>query len=105
MPNVAYFEAVTAVTVFYDPMFKYWDVDLVVTTRNFHIFQVNCWFDKSGSLVDHKIAKVFYRYAYYETSNYIKTFDGYFAVVQKLPVSFEPFHWLSRQVLTVYDTK
>lgn len=105
MPNMAFFEAVTVATQYYDPMFKYWDVDLIVTTRNFHIFQVNCNFDRTGSLLYHKIAKIFYRYGYYETTNYIKTFDGYFAVVQKIPVSFEPFERLSRQVLTVYDTK
>lgn len=78
---------------------------MIVTTRNFHIFQVNCNFDRTGTLLDHKIAKIFYRYSYYETSNYIKTFDGYFAIAQKLPISYYPFDWLSKQVLTVYDTR
>lgn len=105
MPNNAFFEAVTVSKYYYDPTFKYWDAEVIVTTRNFHIFQMDCTFDQTGTLLTHKISKVFYRYGYYETTNYIKTFDGYFAVVQKLPVTYEPFPWLSRQVLTVYDTR
>lgn len=80
-------------------------MELIVTTRNFHIFQVNCAFDKTGTLHEHKIAKIFYNYGYYQTTNYIKTFDGYFAVVYKLPVGYEPFDWLSKQVVAVYDTR
>lgn len=102
---MAFFESVTVSNMHYDSTFKYWEVELIVTTRNFHIFQVNCNFDQTGTLTEHKIAKVFYRYGYFETTNYIKSFDGYFVVVQKLPVMYEPFEWLSRQVLTLYDTK
>jgi hypothetical protein len=105
MPNVAFFEAVTVSNEYYDNLFGYWETELIVTTRNFHIFQIDCHFDKTGTLLYHKISKVFYRYSYYETSNYVKAFDGYFAVVQKLPVVYEPFDWLNRQVLTVYDTR
>lgn len=105
MPNSAFFEAVTVSKEYYDPTFKYWDVELIVTTRNFHILQVNCNFDKTGTLIDHKIAKIFYGYGYYEVTNYIKSFDGYFAVVYKLPTMYEPFDWLSKQVLAVYDTR
>lgn len=78
---------------------------MIVTTRNFHIFQINCAFDSTGTLRDHKVAKIFYNYGYYQATNYIKTFDGYFAVVFKLPVSYEPFDWLSKQVVAVYDTR
>lgn len=53
------------------------------------MFQVNCYFDRTGTLVDHKIVKFFHRYSYYETTNYIKSFDGYFAVAQKLPNPYQ----------------
>jgi hypothetical protein len=59
----------------------------------------------TGTIVSHKIAKVFYRYGFYETANYIKQFDGYFAVVQKIPMIYQEFPWFSKQVLTVYDTR
>ena len=105
MPNMAFFEAVTVSNEYYDPTFKYWQVELLVTTRNFHIFQVNCHFDQTGSLLTNDIAHVFYRYGFYETSNYIKTFDGYFAVVQKIPLLYQDYPWYSKQVVTVYDTR
>lgn len=76
-----------------------------MTTRNFHIFQVDINFDQTGTMLYHKISKVFYQYGFYQTSNYIKTFDGYFAVAQKLPINMEPIDKYSRQVLTVYDTR
>ena len=34
MPNMAFFEAVTVSNQYYDPLFKYWDVELIVTTRH-----------------------------------------------------------------------
>lgn len=105
MPNMAFFEAITVVQEYYNAAFKYWEIDFVVTTRNFHIFQVNTFFDKAGKLVDHRIEHVHYRYGFYETSNYVKSFDGYFVVVQKVPILMEPFPWYSKQVLTIYDTK
>ena len=39
LPNMAFFEAVTVVDEYYDSIFGYWEVDIVVTTRNFHMFQ------------------------------------------------------------------
>lgn len=61
---------------------------MIVTTRGFHLLQLNCFFDHAGKLVDHKISRVYYRYGFYETSNYVKSFDGYFAIVQKVPVLY-----------------
>ena len=69
------------------------------------MFQVNCFFDEAGKLVDHRIVQFFYRYGFYETTNYVKSFEGYFAVVQKVPRIYEPFPWYSKQVLTLYDSK
>lgn len=102
---MAFFEAVTPLNEFYNSIFKHWEIDILITTRNFHMFQVNCMFDEAGKLVDHRIERVFYRYGFYETSNYVKSFDGYFAVVQKIPFNFEEYLWYSKQVLTVYDSK
>lgn len=64
-----------------------------------------CTFDKTGTLLNPKITHVYYRYGFYETSNYIKAFDGYFAIVQKIPILYENYPWYSKQVLTVYDTR
>lgn len=105
MPNMAFFEAVTASNVFYDSAFKYWEIELIVTTRNFHIFEVTCTFDKTGTLLHSKITHVFYRYGFYETANYIKTFDGYFAVTQKVPQAYQKYDHYSKQVISVYDTR
>lgn len=87
MPNMAFFEAISVINEFYNSAFRYWEIDFVITTRNFHMFQLNCFFDRAGKLVrnDDDIVKVFYRYGFYETSNYVKAFDGYIAVVQKVP--------------------
>lgn len=60
--------------------------------------------DKTGTVVSHDIVKIFYRYGFYQSENYIKTFDGYFAIGQRLPTLMETFPWYSRTVLTVYDT-
>lgn len=60
--------------------------------------------DRTGTVVSHEISKIYYRYGFYETENYIKSFDGYFAIGQRLPVIMEPFDWYSKTVLTVYDT-
>lgn len=78
---------------------------MVITTKNFHIFQFMFHFDKTGTIVDKKLLKVFYKYGFYETSNYIKSFDGYFVVTQKIPIAFADFDWYNRQVMTVYDTR
>jgi hypothetical protein len=105
LPNLAFFEAVKVAEQYYDENFKYWELELIVTTRNFHIFQVNMHVDKTGTVLESKLAKVFYRYGFYQTTNYIKAFDGYFAVVQKIPSIYEVYDSYSKQVLTVYDTK
>jgi len=59
----------------------------------------------TGTVVNHEIVKIFYRYGFYENQNYIKTFDGYFAIPQRLPTMMEGFDWYSPMVLSVYDTR
>ena len=38
LPNNAFFQAVTVHEMYHDPLFKYWEVNLIVTTKDFHIF-------------------------------------------------------------------
>jgi hypothetical protein len=78
-------------------------VDIIVTTNKYHSFLLNLKFDKTGALLSFVIARVFYRYGVYETENYLKTFDRYFAIVQKAPLYIESDKY-SKTVLTVYDT-
>ena len=65
MPNMAFFEAVSVLKYLYDPTFKYWETDIIVTTRNFHMFELKCNFDKTGSLQTHVITHVYYRYGFF----------------------------------------
>jgi hypothetical protein len=43
--------------------------------------------DKNGQVLEAALAKVFYRYGYYEIPNFIRHFDGYFAIIHNLPAS------------------
>ena len=104
LPNAAFFTAIAINKEYYDNRFGYWQTEVIVVTSNFHTFQVNLHIDRTGTVVAHEIAKIFYRYGFYENSNYIKTFDGYFAVGQRLPTILEVFDWYSKTVLVVYDT-
>lgn len=61
--------------------------------------------DKTGTVLDAKLTKVFYRYGYYDVAGYVKSFDGYFVVIHNLPASLEPFDEMARKVLSVYDTR
>jgi hypothetical protein len=65
---------------------------------------VNCLFDQTGTLVEHKIVKIYSGYGFYQATNYIKAFDGYFAVLFRLPIFFSDLN-ISKQVVAVYDTK
>ena len=105
LPNLAFFTAVSVTHEYYDKQFNYWQTEVVVVTSNFHSFQVNLHIDQTGTVVSHNIARVFYRYGFYEAENYIKSFDGYFAVGQRLPTVMHVFPWYSKLVLSVYDTK
>jgi len=62
-----------------------------VTTRNFHTLKFDFHIDKTGTVLDSFLSKVFYRFGYYEVYNYIKAFDGYFALINDLPITLEPF--------------
>jgi hypothetical protein len=85
LPNLAFFTAVAINKESYNNIFNYWQTEVIVVTSNFHTFQVNLHIDKNGMVVSHEIAKIYYRYGFYESENYIKAFDGYFAIGQRLP--------------------
>lgn len=102
---MAFFTAVAINKEYYDATFNYWQTEVIVATSNFHSFLINLHIDKTGTVVSHEISRVFYRYGFYETENYIKAFDGYFALGQRLPTLMKVFPWYSRLVLTVYDTR
>lgn len=103
---MAFFEATSVVKQTYISLFKHWEIDFVITTRNFHLLQINHFFDEAGKLIRNRdyIVRIFYRYGFYETMNYVKVFDGYIAVVQKLPSLYQDFPFYNKQVLTVYDS-
>ena len=105
LPNNAYFNAIAVTEEFYDSIWGYWQLDVVVAVMNYHSFEVNFHIDKTGSVLYHSITKVYYRYGFYQNQNYIKSFDGYFAIPQRLPTIFETFEWYSPQVLVVYDSR
>lgn len=77
----------------------------MITTGHFHTLQFNFHIDKSGHVLEADLTKIYYRYGYYEIPNYIKSFDGYFAIIHNLPPTLEPFEEMSRKVVSVYDTR
>lgn len=48
---------------------------------------------------------MYLRYIFYESSTYIKAFDGYFVVAYKKPDVFDFFDSFTPQILAVYDTR
>lgn len=85
MPNDAHFAAVTVLNEYHSGLDDYWLLDVAVSIRGFHTLELNILVDKSGTVLNAEITKIYERYAYYQSTNYLKAFDGYFAVVQTLP--------------------
>lgn len=48
MPNMAYFESIALSNEYYDKIFKYWQLEVLITTRNFHTLQFNFHIGKTG---------------------------------------------------------
>lgn len=48
MPNQAFFEAIAINNEYYDKNFGYWELDVVITTRNFHTLQFSFHIAKNG---------------------------------------------------------
>lgn len=77
----------------------------MVTIRGFHFFELNLLIDKAGSVLETRVTRIYQRYSYYQSTNYLKAFDGYFVVTQELPSILRDMVKYSKQVLTVYDTR
>ena len=105
LPNMAHFTAIAITKEHYNDVYGYWQTELVIVTSNFHNFELTLHIDKASAVVIHEITKIYYRYGFYESENYIKAFDGYFATAQRLPTMLEIFDIYSKMVLTVYDTR
>lgn len=61
--------------------------------------------DKAGSVLDAQITRIYEKYSYYLSTNYLKSFDGYFAVIQTLPSFLDNMVKYSKQILAVYDSR
>ena len=105
LPNDAHFASVAILNEVYNGVSEYWLLDVVVSIRGFHSVELNILVDKAGSVLESRITKVYQRYAYYQSTNYLKAFDGYFAVVQVLPSFLHNIVNYSRQILAVYDAR
>lgn len=53
LPNAAFFTAVAINKEEYVNSFGYWLSEVIVTTSNFHSFQVNLHIDKTGTVISH----------------------------------------------------
>lgn len=51
MPNMGFFESIALSNEYYDKVFKYWQLEVLITTRNFHTLQFNFHIDKTGQVL------------------------------------------------------
>jgi hypothetical protein len=96
MPNDAYFLAVTHTGFRYNPHFEMETV--LVTTNNFHSFEFTLIYDDDGHLVNQVLHRVYYRYGFYTTKNYVASRGGYMAISYFIPPVAEYITDFSRQV-------
>jgi len=60
--------------------------NILVTTNGFHNFEITLIYDKKGHIITQILHRVYYRYGYYNTVNYVKTTDlGYMAINYIIP--------------------
>jgi hypothetical protein len=78
---------------------------VIVTIRNFHNIQVEMMIGPDYKVLLAEIKHVYYRYSFYETTNYLKALDGYFVVTQKVPAVYDINDKFSRQMVAVYDSR
>lgn len=102
MPKDAFFEAVTLTNAQYNsPHFEI--ENIVVTTSGFHNFEITLVYDEAR-LISSILHRVYYRYAFYESTNFVRSAGNYLAVGYSLPEMFEWTEY-SRQLIVVYDAK
>lgn len=53
LPNAAFFTAVAINKEYYSNLFGYWQSEVILTTSNFHSFQINLHIDKTGTVIAH----------------------------------------------------
>lgn len=104
MPVDATFLAVSHTGFKYNPVFEM--ENILVTTNGFHNFEITIIYDQKGHIISQILHRVYYRYGYYTTTNYVKTTDlGYMAISYLIPPVAEYISNYSRQLIALYDTK
>lgn len=105
LPNAASFQAVSILSESYDAKNQNWLINVIVTVRNFHNLQIQMNIGPDYKVLFSEIKHIYYRYSFYETTNYLKSLDGYFVTSQKIPPVYETMDWYSRQLMVVYDSR
>ena len=54
MPSNAYYQAITVLDEYYSIQFGYWEIDLLITTHNFHTLQVGLHVSKNGQVLSNE---------------------------------------------------
>ena len=103
MPNDAIFLAVTHTAFVYNPQYEM--ENILVTTTNFLSFEFSLIYDDNGHILSSVLHRVYYRYGYYTTYNYVKAASGYLAISYIIPPVVEYMSNFSRQVVALYDTR
>jgi hypothetical protein len=101
MPKDSIFAAVTLTNTIYNPHFEV--ENIVVTTAGFHNFEITLIYD-GARLLSSALHRIYYRYAFYECNNFVRSAGDYLAISYSLP---EMFSWtdFTRQLIVVYDAK
>jgi hypothetical protein len=77
----------------------------LITTKGYHNFEVSIAYDEQDQIQSTILHRVYYRYAFYEAYNEVKSISGYMAMGYSLPSVFTPFTEYKRQYVAVYDTR
>jgi hypothetical protein len=76
--------------------------DIVVTTRNFHNFELRIIYLKDR-VAFCSLTKLYHRYGYYLIENNVKSFNGFLVAPYIIPPVAEVLTNFSRQVVGLYD--
>lgn len=99
MPKDAYFLALALVGWKYNPGFEM--ESIVLTTNGFHDFEITLAYDDDGRILSKILHRVYYRYAYYESNNYVRASGGYLAKSYIAPYDR---NGTTKQIIAVFDT-
>jgi hypothetical protein len=73
MPNEAYYMAITHTGVRHNPHFEM--ENILITTVGYHNFEITLIYDDDGHILSTVLHRVYYRYAFYNTANIVKSAD------------------------------